>query len=71
MTTYILGACYMRKVASVIYKRETVGATTVPTESVVKERGRFAFIGGRAQARKPSKECWAGFVVGVSRNDDF
>lgn len=43
----------------------------VPTESVVKERGWFAFIGGRAQARKPSEESSAGFVIGVSRNDDF
>lgn len=61
----------MREAASVIYKSETVGATTVPTESVIKERGRFAFIGGRAQARRPSKECLAGFVIGASRNDDF
>lgn len=71
MTTYIPGTCYMREVASVIYKREAVGATTIPTESVVKERGRFAFIGRRVQARKPSKECLAGFVIGVNRNDDF
>lgn len=33
----IFGACHIREVASIIYKRETVGSTVIPTESMVRK----------------------------------